>query len=181
VAREERTGMSIGSASEEKEVEDGQTNRVATGEARNKCLLVLVGKFLSVVEVLSVDGVDGRLLIVGDLVQKLLLQKSIVGVFVVERHGTLVGEKDFPVCEIDDIVGAGRGGQEGLGERLGQRTTRDSNLENTVSGNTSSLALNNVRAQCRGKSIHVAESEEVRLRFTHRDVVVSGFEACGEL
>jgi len=119
MTREERAGMSIGSASEEEEVEDGQTNRVAAGEASNEGLLVLVGKLLNVVQVLGVDGVDGRLLVLGDLVQELLFQKSIIGVFVVERHGTLVGEKDFPACEIDEVVGAGRGGQEGLGECLG--------------------------------------------------------------
>ncbi|KAI6766653.1 hypothetical protein HG531_011875 [Fusarium graminearum] len=172
VAREERAGMSVGSASEKEEVEDGQTNRIAAGEASNKSLLVLVGKFLRVVQVLGVDGMNGRLLILGELVQKLLLQKSIVGVFVVERYGTLVSEKDFPTCEIDDIVGTGRGGQEGLGECLGQRTTRDANLESTVSSNTGSLALNNVRAQCWGKSVCVAESEEVGLCFTHCDVVI---------
>ena len=172
MAGEERAGVSVGSTSQEEKVEDGQADRIATGEASNKGLLILVGKFLDVVQVLGVDGVDGRLLILGDLVQELLLQESIVGIFVVEGHGTLVGEENFPASEIDDIVGTGRGGQKGLSECLGQRTTRDSDLESAVSSDTGSLALNNIRPQCRGKSVNVAESEEIWLCFTHCDVVV---------
>lgn len=106
VAGEERAGVAIGAAAEEEEIEDGQANRVAAGEASDEGLLVLVGEFLKVVQVLSVDCVDSGLLTLGDLVQKLLLEKGIVGIVVVEGNSALVGEEDLPASEIDDVVGA---------------------------------------------------------------------------
>jgi hypothetical protein len=181
MAREKRAGVSVGSAAEEEEVEDRQTDRVAAGEAGNECLLVLVGKFLQVVQVFCVDGVHGGLLVLGDLVQKFLLEKGIVGVFVVEGHSALICKEDFPALEIDDIVGARRGGQEGLGERLGERTTRYTHFESAVPGDAGSLALDNIRTQRRGEGVNVAKCEKVWLCFTHGDVCGAGFEACGEL
>lgn len=90
----------------------------------------------------------------------------------VEGHGALISEEDFPASELDDIVGAGGWGQEGLCECLGERAARDSDLESTVSSDTGGLALNNVRAQGRSEGVDVAKGEKVGLCFTHRDFVV---------
>lgn len=154
-------------------------------------MLVLVGKLLQVVKVFSVDGVDGRLLVLRNLVQKLLLEQGIVGILVVEGHGALISEEDFPAGEVDDIVGTGGWGQESLCECLGERAARDSDLESTVSSDTGGLALNNIRAQGRSEGVDVAKGEEVGLCSTHREVVVvvtvvvvvglRVFEVCSEV
>lgn len=40
----------------------------------------------------------------------------------VERDGTLIGEEDLPLAEVEFIVGAGGGSEEGGGESLGEGT-----------------------------------------------------------
>jgi len=67
----------------------------------------------------DVDGVDGRLShLRGDLVEELVLQEPVVGVFVVEGHGALVGEEDLPLVELDGVFWRGGLREEGLREGL---------------------------------------------------------------
>lgn len=97
VAGEQTARVPIRTTAQQDQVEDGRLDRVLAGETRHERLLVLVGQFLRVVEVLDVDGVDGRCaLFAGDLIEEVFLQKAVVAVFVVERDGALVGEEDFP-------------------------------------------------------------------------------------
>lgn len=65
----------------------------------------------------------------------------------VQRHGALVGEEDFPLGKVDDVCGTGRRGQEGRGERLGERAAGDGHLEGVVALNAGVLALDHVGSQ----------------------------------
>lgn len=47
----------------------------------------------------------------------------------VECHGSFVGEEDFPFREVDYVVGAGGGREEGGGEGFGEGTAGDGELE----------------------------------------------------
>lgn len=114
VAGKERACVSVGAAAEKQEVEDGETDRVAAGEAGDEGLLILVGELLEIVKVGGIDGVDGGLLVLGNLVKKFRLEEGVVGVVVIERHGTLIGKEDLPLGELDLVVGAGRGGEKSL-------------------------------------------------------------------
>lgn len=107
MTREEGAGVAVGAAAQKDEVEDGEADGVTAGEAADERLFVLVGEFLGIVEVGGVDGMDGGLLVGGDLVEELGFQEAIVGVGVVEGHGTLVCEEDFPLGEVDHVFGAG--------------------------------------------------------------------------
>lgn len=147
VAGEEGAGVAVGTAAEEEEVEDGEADRVAAGEAGDEDLLVAVGDLLEVVEVGDVDGVDGGLLVGGELVEELGLEEGVVGVGVVEGHDALVGEEDLPLLEVDYVVVCGRGREERGGQGLGEGAAGDGDLEDAVAGEAEGLALDNVFAQ----------------------------------
>lgn len=160
---EERAGMSVGSAAEEEQVEDGQADRVAGGEAAHERLLVLISQNLRVAEVLDIDRVDGRALALRKLVEKLRLEEGVVGIGVVEGHGALVSEEDLPLGEVNHIVRAGGRGQEGGGEGLGEGPAGDSDLEDAVAGDACVLALDYVRAQGGCEGLDAGEGEEIGL------------------
>lgn len=180
VAGEERAGMAVRAAAEEEEVEDGQADRVAGGEAGDEGLLVLVGELLEVIEVGDVDGVDFGLLVGGELVEQLGLEEGVVGVGVVEGHGALVGEEDFPAGEVDLVVGPGGGGKERLGERLGERAAGHGDLEGAVAGEAGVLSLNNVEAEGRCEGVDAGESVQVGLSLTHCGGGVAACEGGGD-
>lgn len=150
VLGEEGAGVAVGAAAEEHEVEEGQLDRVAGSKDGDERLFVLVGALLGVVEVFFLDGVDlGRAeLSLVNLVQQLVLEQSVVAVLVVQRHAALVGEEDFPLVEVDRVGGAAVAfGQQCLGERLGQRTTRDSDSKGAVTLDSGLLLGEDVLAQ----------------------------------
>lgn len=148
MAGEQAAGVAVGAGAEQQEVEDGQAHAVAAGEAGDEGLFVLVGQLLGVVEIGGVDGVDGRgAELLGDLLEQLLLQEGVVGVFVVEGHGALVGEEDLPLTKVDGVFGAGGRGEQGLRQRLGEGTARDGDLEGTVTTQAGILCLDDVGSQ----------------------------------
>ncbi len=106
--------MSVGSAAEEDEVEEGEFDGVARREDGDEEFFVLVCHFLRVVEVFFVDGVDFWLReCLGDFVEEFGAQEGVVGVGVVEGHTALVGVEDFPFAEVGFgivVVAAGAGG-----------------------------------------------------------------------
>lgn len=105
VAGEKGAGVAVGSATEQKEVEDGQAYGVARGKRVDKHLLIGIGDIGGITsdEVL-VDRVDSRLGGVrGKLVEKLGLEESVIGVFMVKRNNTLVGKENLPFVPCDGI------------------------------------------------------------------------------
>lgn len=89
--------MAVVSAAEQDQVKHGELDRVLCGKRLDERLLVGIGEFLGVVKFLYIDGDDnGRSVRGGDLVEELLLQQAVVAVWVVQRHGALVSEEDFP-------------------------------------------------------------------------------------
>lgn len=171
VAGEQGASVTIGAAAEEKEIENRETDRVTGGETGDEGLFVLVGQLLEVVEVGDVDGMDLGLFVGGKLIEQFSLKESIVGVGVVEGNGALVGEKNLPLGEVDDVVGTGGWAEKSLGEGFGEGAARDSNFEGTVAGDASVLALDHIGAKGRGESVNAGEGEEVWLSFAHCDCV----------
>lgn len=155
--------MAIRSTAEQQEIEDGQAHGIPRRKAPHERLLVLVGELLHVVEVLLVNGVDGGLGVAGDLVEEFCLEEGVVGVFVVQGDGALISKEDFPFGEVDDVVGAGGGGEEGCGEGFGEGAARDGDFEGVVALDAGLLGLDDVGAEGRGEGVDAGEGVEVGL------------------
>ena len=164
---EQAAGMAIRSATQQQQVEDGQTHGIPRRKAPHERLLVLVGELLDVVEVLLVNGVDGGLGVAGDLVEEFRLEEGVVGVFVVEGHGALVGEEDFPFGEVDDVFGAGGRRQQSGGEGFGQGAAGDGDLEGVVALDACLLGLDDVGAEGGGEGVDAGEGVEIGLGLWH--------------
>lgn len=95
VSREERTGVSVRSHSEEDEVEDGVPSCIPLSEGGDQLTLVLVRELFRVREERDVDGVN---LSGGDggFREEEFVDGGEVGILVVQRDETFVAEEDFP-------------------------------------------------------------------------------------
>lgn len=168
MAGEEGASVAVGAAAQEDQVEHRDLDAVASSKSLDKRLLVLVGQFLNVIEVLGVDGVDGRLAhFGGDLVEQLGLEEAVVAVLMVEGNGALVGKEDVPFGKVDSAFA---GGDEGLGENLGERTARDGDAEGVVALKGLVLGVDDVDAQALCELVVVREGEEV-CGFAHGDLL----------
>ena len=176
---EEGAGVAVGAAAQEQKVKNGKLHRVPASETLDKNLLVLIGELLGIVEVLDINGVDnwpsGG---IGDLVKELLLQKAVVGVFVIKRHGSLIGEEDLPLIEVELVRGAGRGSQQSSRKSVGKRTAGNGHLEDAVARQASLLALGDIGSEGGGQGVDVGERTKIRLP-AHCEVC-RGYSAGGE-
>lgn len=102
---EERTGVSVRSHSEQDQVKHGESGGVLFGEQRDKLFLVLIRKFIEVVQEGFVNGVD-LFPRDGDMRKEGVVAGSEVGVLVVEGDHTFITEEDFPDrANIESVFG----------------------------------------------------------------------------
>ena len=147
--------MTVGPTSQQQQVEDGQLDAVLGRKAPHQHLLILVRQLLRVVDVFDVDWVHRRRPhVAGDVVEPLLLDEPVVAVLVVEGHGALVGEENFPFCVVGRVVGGAVGrGEEGVREGLGEGGAGDGDLEGVVPGEAGFLTLQDVGAEVGGEGV----------------------------
>ena len=88
----------------------------------------------------------------------------------VEGHGPLVGEEDFPLVKPDCVFGGGRRGQQRLRQRLGQGAARDGDLEDVVPVKRRRLTLDNVGPQVRRENVDRGEHEQIGRSASHGSV-----------
>jgi hypothetical protein len=98
-----------------------------------------------------------------DLVQEFLLEQAIIRVFVVKRHGSLVGEENLPFVELDGIFCGAWRGEESLRERLRERAAGYSYLEGVMAVEACCLAGDDIGSEGSGKRINGGKCEEVWL------------------
>lgn len=130
--------MSVGSHTEEDEVEYGEAGGVFGGEGFYEDGFVVVCEFFDVVEEIGVDSVDvlGR---ERNFREEFPFAVGVVGVFVVEGDDSFIGEVDLPVysSEHQDNRGCIRGKNSPLvpldigasdeaAQQLGHRSAADS-------------------------------------------------------
>lgn len=117
VAGKQRAGVTVGAATKQQEVEDGQADRVTARKGADQDLLIVIGDLKGLfVKLVLVDGIDLRLAgTCRNLVEQLLLQEAEVGVFVIQGHNTLVGEEDLPLIPLDGVLGTRRRREQCLG------------------------------------------------------------------
>lgn len=82
----------------------------------------------------------------------------------IEGNAALVGVEDLPLAEVGRVLGSAIGGREqGFGERLGQRASRDGDAEDgRIASEGSPLRVEDVFAEVRGEVlVDVREGVEV--------------------
>lgn len=163
VIGKQTTRMTIRPTAQQQQIKDGHLDTIFGGKAPHQGLLILVRQFLRIIQILHVDRMHRRLPhLARDVVEPLVLDESVVAVFVIEGHGALVGEEDLPFCELGRVIGrAIGGGEEGLCESLGEGATRDGDFEGVVAGKAGFLAVQNVGAEVGGKGRGGGIGEEI--------------------
>lgn len=86
----------------------------------------------------------------------------------VERHGPLICEEDFPFVELDDIVRRGGLCEESLGQCFGEGAARHGYFEGVVAVDARILALDDIGSEGAGEAVDVGEGEKVWVS-SHRD------------
>lgn len=96
VAGEEGCGVSVGTYTEEDEIEDGETRSVLLSELVDEFFLVRIGELFDIVGKGIIDRVD-VLRRDGDFAEEFGDAEAMVGVFVVERDNALICIVDLPI------------------------------------------------------------------------------------
>jgi hypothetical protein len=129
VSREQRASVAIRTASEQNEIENRHSLAVERHILDN-LLLVVLGDGIRVVQKRLLDGEDLWLLILGDVIEQILLEETVVGVGIVQLDQPFVGEENLPLGELGLRVV-----DQTLSESRHQRASRYGNMESSSGSN----------------------------------------------
>lgn len=129
MSREQRASVAVGTASKQDEIENGNTLGVQR-HVGNDLLLVVLGNSIGLVQKGLLHGEDLWLLILGDVIEEILLEESVVGVGIIQLDQSLIREEDLPLGELGlGVV------NETLSKSGHQRASRNSDMESSGGSN----------------------------------------------